>query len=191
MTEAHRAYPRDCPRCGTRECWGRFAILSCKAVIDGKNVIDEAIELLDGKYAPQTSVVDEVARPELMVCNWGGDILVPWEADKDKRPRARGGPRDGMTWPFTIGSCSAMHGECTTCVRQVVDDRGATKLKICAATWRRQHGPTPEDFRHSKASYCDRHAKQFAAAPIVVPEFGTAEEALAWLDRITEERTAS
>lgn len=181
-----RDFPRVCPRCGER-CVGRFSILSCKAVIDGKNIVDEAMELLDAKYAPPTPVADEV-RPTLLRCFYGDDILTPWVAEDDRRPRAKAGPRVGQTFPFQWGSASAMHGECTACVKDALSDRGVAT--ISAATWRRQAGPEPENFVYCKASYCDRHANKVASAPIEVPEFDNAEDAQAWLDKITEEMGA-
>lgn len=89
---------------------------------------------------------------------------------------------------YGTGSTSAMHGECTTCVRKALEDRGVAS--ISAATWRRQAGPLPENFVYCKASYCDRHANKVASAPIEVPEFDNAEDAQAWLDKITEEMSA-
>lgn len=142
---------------------------------------------MQAQYAPQTDVVDD-SRPVLMECFYGTDILTPWVAEDDRRPRTKGGPRVGMTWPFSVGSGSAMHGECTSCVKDAVFHRDEDH-PIRAATWRRQSGPLPENFAYCKSSYCDTHAKKVASAPIEVPEFNSAKEAQAWLDKMTEERT--
>lgn len=197
MTVApERAYPTKCPRCRHKSCPGRFVLLTCKVNYNGMTGFDEAEELLQAKYvAPKTAVVDEVADgPAIMECFYGTDILTPWVAEDDRRPRARGGPREGATWVprkgftlpngLTLGSGGAMHGECTACVKDAHDDPSKS---IRAAKWRRQNGPLPEMFSYCKASYCDMHAKKFASAPIQVPEFSNAEDAQAWLDKITEE----
>lgn len=195
---AERAYPTKCPRCRHKSCTGRFTLITCKAEYDGMTGFDEAEQLLRNAYVlPETPVGDE-ARPALMTMHYGNDILTPWVPEDDRRPRARGGPREGAKWVKgkgftlpggeTLGSGSAMHGECTQCVKDAHADDSKT---IRAATWRRQAGPLPENFVYCKASYCDFHANKFASAPIEVPQFKTAEEAQAWLDKITEERTAS
>lgn len=176
-----RRYPTTCPRCGEKKCTGRFALLTCQKVIDGKDGFAEAEGLIQARYAPATPVAKSAApeRPKLMQCFYSDDVLVPWEPpDKDKRPKAKSGPRVGDTKPFTRGSASAMHGECTRCV--------GSGGPIKAATWRRQHGV--DVYLYSRESLCDEHARKVASPPIEVPDqFASAEEAQAWLDRITEE----
>ena len=198
-TKRERRFPTICPRCDTKGCTGRFMLMTCNAEIDGLDGWHEGEQLLRDRYAPATDVADEVAtdRPTLMECHYSTDILVPWVEEQDRRPRARGGPREGAKWVdrqgftlpngTTLGSGSAMHGECTECVKEAHDDHSKA---IHAATWRRQNGPLPENFSYCKASYCDWHAKKHANAPIQVPEFANAEEAQAWLDKITQEREA-
>lgn len=106
--------------------------------------------------------------------NHGYSLLVPWEADKDRRPKTKA-PRVGdpviAKWLAHGGKLAmANHGECTWCVKQ---------NRLATATMRQINGATGTTER----SLCADCVRIVTKAPIEVPTFTSAEEAQEWLDR--------
>jgi hypothetical protein len=143
----------------------------------------QALECVMGQerhaIASDVKEVDMVAnRPAGAIeINHGYSLLVPWDADKDRRPRtktSRVGDPTYAKWLAGGGRLpSANHGECTPC---------AKANKLSTATHRQVNARTGS----TEISLCAEHVRIATKAPIEVPTFSSAEEAQEWLDRQTD-----
>lgn len=143
---------------------------------------DEYHALADVFTQERVALVADIAERELQAnrpagaieINHGYSLLVPWDADKDRRPKtktSRVGDPTYAKWLAGGGRLpSANHGECTPC---------AKANKLSTATHRQVNARTGS----TEISLCAEHVRVATKAPIEVPTFTSAEEAQEWLDR--------